>query len=60
MDVSKFVLRFDVPEKNVPLFAMELETYLDRMSPLTRWLERQGGSTELVINDSTEEQPRLF
>lgn len=58
--MSRFVLRFDVPEKNVPLFAMELETYLDRMSPLTRWLERQGGSTELVINDSTEEPPRLW
>ncbi|BCK58430.1 hypothetical protein [Nocardia wallacei] len=58
--MSKFVLRFDVPDEHVALFAGNLETYLDQMSPLTKWLERQGGSTELIVNDGGEEQPRLW
>ncbi|GAB2718398.1 hypothetical protein [Nocardia thraciensis] len=55
--MSEFVLRFNVPTEHDPLFAANLETYLDQMSPLTKWLERQGGYTTLVINDGTEEQP---
>ncbi|WP_280248782.1 hypothetical protein [Nocardia abscessus] len=42
-DPQPVVLQFNVPPDCRALFVANLETYLDQMTPLLRWLEQHGG-----------------